>query len=58
MLIYIILFHYCIAQLSTASRGLYDRKAHKEEPEVRKKTRNAAPTFKSSKDENKRNLGK
>jgi len=44
------------AQLSTASRGLFDKKAHKEEPDVRKKVRNTAPTFKNTKDENKRNL--
>ena len=44
--------------MSTASRGLFDKKAHKEEPDVRKKVRNTAPTFKNTKDENKRNLGK
>lgn len=45
-----------IAQGSTASMGLFDKKAHKEEPELKKKRKNTAPTFGNSKEENKRNL--
>lgn len=47
-----------IAQGSTASMGLFDKKAHKEEPEIRKKRKNTATYFGSAKDENKRDLGK
>jgi regulator of ribosome biosynthesis len=45
-----------IAQGSTASMGLFDKKSHKEEPTLKKKIKNVAPTFKNAKDENRRNL--
>lgn len=38
--------------------GLFDKKAHKEEPELRKKRKNSTPGFKSTNDERKRDLGK
>jgi hypothetical protein len=47
-----------LAQLSTASMGLFDKKAHKEEPELRKKRKNSAPEFKSTNEERKRDLGR
>ncbi len=37
--------------------GLFDKKVHKEEPELRKKRKNHTPEFKSTKDERKRDLG-
>ncbi len=37
--------------------GMFDKKAHKEEPELRKKRKNTATQFGNSKEENKRNLG-
>jgi len=46
-----------IAQNSTASMGMFDKKAHKEEPEIRKKRKNTATVFGSAKEENKRDLG-
>ena len=36
---------------------MFDKKSHKEEPELKKKRKNAAPTFGNAKEENKRNLG-
>jgi len=50
------LSNFFLAQGSTASMGLFDKKAHKEEPELKKKRKNTAPTFGNSKEENKRNL--
>jgi len=38
--------------------GLFDKKAHKEEPEIRKKRKNTPTYFGSAKDENKRDMGK
>ena len=37
--------------------GMFDKKAHKEEPEIRKKRKNTATVFGSAKEENKRDLG-
>jgi regulator of ribosome biosynthesis len=45
-----------IAQGSTASMGLFDKKSHKEEPALKKKIKNVAPTFKNAKEESRRNL--
>jgi len=45
-----------IAQNSTASMGMFDKKAHKEEAEVKKKRKNTATYFATAKDENKRDL--
>jgi regulator of ribosome biosynthesis len=45
-----------IAQKSTASMGLFDKKAHPEEPEIKKKRKNNVQPFKSSKEEKQRNL--
>jgi len=45
-----------IAQSSTASMGLFDKKAHKEEKAVKKKIKNTPTDFRNAKDENKRNL--
>jgi regulator of ribosome biosynthesis len=45
-----------IAQNSTASMGMFDKKSHKEEPEIRKKRKNVATHFGSAKEENRRDL--
>ena len=37
--------------------GLFDGKAHKEEPEIKKKRKNNVVPFKKFDDEKKRNLG-
>jgi hypothetical protein len=37
--------------------GLFDKKAHKEEPELRKKRKNSTPAFKNTDAERKRDLG-
>lgn len=38
--------------------GMFDKKAHKEEPEMKKKRKNNPTTFKNAKEENRRDLGK
>jgi len=45
-----------IAQKSTASMGLFDKKAHKEEPEIKKKRKNNVQPFKNGIQEKQRNL--
>jgi len=45
-----------IAQTSTASMGLFDKKSHKEEPALKKKRKNTPTHFSNAKDENKRDL--
>jgi len=45
-----------IAQKSTASMGLFDKKAHKEEPKIVKKRKNTVPGFKNAEEEKRRNL--
>lgn len=45
-----------IAQQSTASMGMFDKKAHKEEPELLKKRKNVTPAFKDFNQEKKRDL--
>jgi len=45
-----------VAQKSTASMGLFDKKAHREEPEIKKKRKNNVQPFKSGDDEKRRNL--
>lgn len=47
-----------IAQKSTGSRGYYDEKSHKLEPEMKKKMRVEFTPARNAKEETKRNMGK
>jgi hypothetical protein len=46
-----------LAQQSTASMGMFDKKAHRDEPEIKKKRKNTTPTFNSFNQEKKRDMG-